>query len=208
MKGLNKLFRFIIDLLYPKVICPVCRNIEPGLCIPCRDSFEIYGDGGLGEGVGVSLYRHKEEVNLLISNFKKKMMFSAGDTMADLIYEKYKDELKDFDVIVFAPSSKESRKKLGFDHGKYLASALSRKTGVPAVSLFEPADKEQKVLDREERKTNAKKIRLKKAELGGLKGKKAVLIDDVFTTGSTVLQCTQLLEELCMECRYLTFSRV
>ncbi|HCW74202.1 MAG TPA: amidophosphoribosyltransferase, partial [Clostridiaceae bacterium] len=40
------------------------------------------------------------------------------------------------------------------------------------------------------------------------KGKKAVLIDDVYTTGSTVLQCISLLEKLEMECWYLTFSRV
>jgi len=85
---------------------------------------------------------------------------------------------------------------------------LSARTGIPAVSLFEAADKEQKVLDREQRMRNAKNIRLKKLKQSEFKGKKAVLIDDVYTTGSTVLQCISLLEKLEMECWYLTFSRV
>lgn len=208
MKVSNKITCCILDFFYPKVSCPVCRSVEPGLCISCRDSFRIYDDGAICEGRGVSLYRHQEEVQLLISNFKKKMVFSAGDTMADLIFERYGDELRNSDLIVFAPSSKSSRKKLGFDHGRYLASALSARTGIPAVSLFEAADKEQKVLDREQRMRNAKNIRLKKLNQSEFKGKKAVLIDDVYTTGSTVLQCISLLEELEMECWYLTFSRV
>ena len=209
MKGSNKLSEIILEILYPKVVCPVCRSIHPGICIPCRDSLKVYDEGGLyDQDMGISLFRHHEEAKLLISNFKKKMIFSAGDTMADLIIERCGDELKHFDVITFAPSSKKSRKNLGFDHGKYLAGAVSGKTGVPVVSLFMAAGKEQKELDREERADNAKKIRLRKENFSRLKGKKALLIDDVYTTGSTVLQCLKLMEELHMECRYLTFSRL
>lgn len=209
MKVSNKPLKLILDILYPKVICPVCGSVHPGICIPCRDSLMIYDEGGLSDqGVGLSLFRHQEEAKMLIANFKKKMIFSAGDTMADLIYERCGNELRSFDVITYAPSSKASRKKLGFDHGQYLAYALSVKTGVPLMALFIAAGKEQKVLDREERADNAKKIRLRKGDLSKLKAKKAVLIDDVYTTGSTVSQCLKLLKELGAECRYITFSRL
>lgn len=209
MKGSNKLLKVFLNLLYPKVVCPICREIHEGICMDCRISLKSYDECGLHEeGRGVSMFHHKEQSKTLISNFKKKMMFSAGDVMAELIFERYGDELKNFDVITFAPSSKESRKKLGFDHGRYLACVLSQKTGVPVVPFFTASDKEQKLLDREERAENAKKIRLRKGKILAVKGKKAVLIDDVYTTGSTVHRCIELLEELGMECRYLTFSRL
>ncbi|WP_312651191.1 phosphoribosyltransferase family protein [Proteiniclasticum sp.] len=209
MKASSRLLNMFLKILYPEVTCPVCRGVHPGICTSCRDSLKIYDEGCLDhQNRGQSLFRHQEEAQALVANFKKKMIFSAGDAMADLLFERCGNELKGFDLITFAPSSDESRKRLGFDHGKYLACALSGKTGVPVVALFIAAGKEQKVLDREERKVNAKNIRLRKGNFSGLKGKRVVLIDDVYTTGSTVLQCLELLEELNMECRYLTFSRL
>lgn len=209
MKGLSDLIQMFLELLYPVVKCPVCSCLHPGICIPCTDALKVYDEGGIfDQDMGVSLFCHQEQVKILIANFKKKMMFSSGATMVDLIFERYGNELMNFDFITFAPSSKKSRKKLGFDHGKYLASALSGKTGVQVMQLFTAAGSEQKVLDREERKDNARKIRLRKGKFNALRGKKILLIDDVYTTGSTVHRCRELLEELGMECRYLTFSRV
>lgn len=199
----------IADFFYPILRCPVCLTFHEGLCITCRASFLLYDQCVLSESEsGISMYRHQESVKILISNYKKKMIFSAGDLMATLITEKLSAEEERFDFITFAPSSKSSLKKLGFDHGAYLAKRIGRQLDIPIRALFRPSDKEQKVLERDERCENAKKISLLSENMDGLKGKSGVLVDDVYTTGSTVTACLALMKMRGIEGKYITFSRI
>lgn len=199
----------IADFFYPILRCPVCLTFHEGLCITCRASFLLYDQCALSESEsGISMYRHQESVKILISNYKKKMIFSAGDLMATLITEKLSAEEERFDFITFAPSSKSSLKKLGFDHGAYLAKRIGRQLDIPIRALFRPSDKEQKVLERDERCENAKKIALLSENMDGLKGKSGVLVDDVYTTGSTVTACLALMKMRGIEGKYITFSRI
>lgn len=199
----------IADFFYPRLRCPVCLTFHEGLCITCRASFLLYDQCALSESEsGISMYRHQESVKILISNYKKKMIFSAGDLMATLITEKLSAEEERFDFITFAPSSKSSLKKLGFDHGAYLAKRIGRQLDIPIRALFRPSDKEQKVLERDERCENAKKIALLSENMDGLKGKRGVLVDDVYTTGSTVTACLALMKMRGIEGKYITFSRI
>ena len=154
------------------------------------------------------MYRHQESVKILISNYKKKMIFSAGDLMAALITEKLSAEEERFDFITFAPSSKSSLKKLGFDHGAYLAKQIGCGLHIPVRALFRPSEKEQKVLERDERCENAKKISFLSESAAGSRGKRVVLVDDVYTTGSTVTACLALMKMHGIEGKYITFSRI
>ncbi len=205
MKALNK----IIDFFYPKLKCPICLTFNEGLCIACRASFQFYDEGFINEKEkGISLFIHQEEVKVLVSNFKKKVIFSAGDTMVSLFLERCSREINAYDFITYAPSSLSSVKKLGFDHGAYLAKGVSKGLKIPMIALFNPSGKEQKVLEREERIENAKKITLINKKVGKLKGKRVLLVDDVFTTGSTVKSCLELLEREGVEAKFVTFSRI
>lgn len=205
MKDLNR----IADFLYPKLRCPVCQDFSQGLCIACRASFRCLEEGSLSEAaLGISLYRHEEAVKILVSNFKKKMIFSAGDTMVSHFAEKLSSEIRFYDFITFAPSSLTSVRKLGFDHGAYLAGRIGKKLHIPVAALFHPPDKEQKVLEREERSRNARKISLLSEKAGSLKDKRGLVVDDVFTTGSTVTACIELMRGQGAEGKYITFSRI
>jgi competence protein ComFC len=205
MKGLNK----IADFFYPMLKCPICLTFNEGLCIDCRASFKSYDKGSLDqEEKGVSIYIHQEAVKTLVSNFKKKIIYSAGDTMIMLFLENSSIEIENFDFITYAPSSLSSVKKLGFDHGAYLAKGIGRELKIPVVGLFKPSDKEQKVLERDERVENAKKISFSGNKISGLKGKRGLVIDDVFTTGSTVFHCLELMKREGVAGKYITFSRI
>lgn len=205
MKGLSRIW----DLLYPNLKCPVCQTFHEGLCIPCRASLRLVDQGTLSESeMGISLYRHQESAKVLVSNYKKKMIFSAGDFMASLISERLSAEKECFDLITFAPSSMSSVKKLGFDHGAYLAKRIGNRLHIPVRALFRPSEKEQKVLERDERCENAKRISLLSENTGGLKGKRMVLVDDVYTTGSTVAACLALMRAQGAEGKYITFTRI
>lgn len=205
MKGLSK----IADFFYPMLKCPICQTFNEGLCIACRASFKSYDTGSLSqEEKGLSLYIHREAVKTLVSNFKKKVLYSAGDTMVMLFLENSSMEMKSFDFITYAPSSLSSIKKLGFDHGAYLAKKIGKELNVPVVALFKPSDKEQKLLERDERVENAKKISFSDNKISRLKGKCGLVIDDVFTTGSTVHYCLELMKREGVEGKYITFSRI
>ncbi|MFH5836284.1 ComF family protein [Proteiniclasticum sp. C24MP] len=199
----------IADFFYPKLKCPVCKVFSEGLCIPCGSSFHFLEEGKLSDSeMGISLYRHQEAVKILVSSFKKKMLFSAGDIMVSRFVEQISSEKEIYDFITYAPSSKSSVKRLGFDHGAYLAKRIGKKLHTPVAALFHPPDKEQKVLEREERCENAKKISLISMNVRSLKGKKGLVVDDVYTTGSTVTACLELMKKEGMEGKYITFSRI
>jgi len=205
MKGLNR----IADFFYPMLKCPICQTFNEGLCIACRASFKSYDKESLKqEEKGVSLYIHQEAVKTLVSNFKKKVIYSAGDAMVMLFLEKLSVEMESFDFITYAPSSLTSVRKLGFDHGAYLAKGIAKELKIPVTTLFKPSDKEQKVLERDERVENAKKISFIDKKISGLKGKHGLVVDDVFTTGSTVFHCIELMKREGVSGKYITLSRI
>jgi competence protein ComFC len=208
MKALNKIAEMVKEFFYPTLSCPVCLDFNKGLCMTCRASFHLFGHVSLLEGSGASLYRHDEKVMALISNYKQKMMFGAKDAMAKLILEEYEDDLSGFDFVTFAPSSRASLKRLGFDHGLLLAEGVATPLRKPVVPLFSPPSREQKILDREERKENARNIKLMAGRLSEIRGKRGIIIDDVYTTGSTMGECMDLMKGEGVSGSYLTFSRI
>lgn len=201
--------KVLSDFFFPDLTCPVCGEYSQGLCAGCRSSFVRYDRELIWESQeGVSLYRYQGNTISLISRYKKKSRFSALEAIVALVIREYGDDIRKFDLLTFAPSSASSKKKLGFDHGKLLAKRISKATGVRCIFLFLPPDKEQKVLDKGERMNNALGITLRKGIKGELQGKKVLIIDDVYTTGSTVMRCMEIISSNGGEPRYLTLSRL
>lgn len=208
---LNKCLRILSDFFFPNLACPVCKGYGKGLCITCRKGFIKYDREGLAEKeIGLSIYRYQNEVISLISGYKKKSQFFALETMVELVLDLYLEDIAEFDLVSFAPSSKSSIKKLGFDHGELLAKKIAAGANLKCLGLFLPPSREQKVLDKEERAVNAKGISLKKFkdEKKGIQGLKVLIIDDVYTTGSTLKRCMELIASHGGEPKYLTISRL
>lgn len=164
-------------------------------------------------GTGFSLYLHGDVTTKLINRYKLKSSFNALDVMVASLAESSLEYIRTFDMVSFSPSSKASLKRLRFDHGYLLAKKISKRSGIPLIMLFTPPEKEQKHLDREERKENVRTITfLEKVAVNGrvpaLKGKRILLVDDVLTTGNTVEYCMELIRYEGGISEYLTFSRV
>lgn len=208
---MNKGLRILSGFFFPNLTCPVCKAYSEGLCITCLKGFVRYDRERLAEREeGISIYRYQNEVISLISGYKKKSQFFAMETMVELTLELYREDIAKFDLVSFAPSSKSSIKKLGFDHGELLAKKIAAGANLKCRGLFLPPSKEQKVLDKEERAMNAMGISLKKIkdEKKGIQGLKVLIIDDVYTTGSTLKRCMELIASHGGEPKYLTISRL
>lgn len=101
------------------------------------------------------------------------------------------------DILVPVPISEGSLKQRGFNQTEVLAKEISKhiKTKVDSKSLIRVKETpSQRELSREEREKNLLcAFQLK--DNSKVKGKNVLLIDDVYTTGSTSKECTRVLLE-------------
>lgn len=99
-------------------------------------------------------------------------------------------------VVTSVPRSNSSVKRIGHDQSYEIAKRFCVVTGIKyADVLYHKGNVKQKKLNIKKRIKNAKKsyfIKNGSAEL--VKNKTVYLIDDVVTTGSTVVRCAQLLK--------------
>ncbi len=129
----------------------------------------------------------------------KRVVRFVGEYLAKNI----KDELESFGypegsesfAVTFVPRSRRSRLVYGFDQSAMLAENVSKRLGIRCVSAFRSVSKsQQKKLGGKLRAANAQKsIGLKRGV--DLCGKYVLIIDDVVTTGASMVACTRLLQK-------------
>ncbi len=97
-------------------------------------------------------------------------------------------------IFTFVPRSKQSLRKYGFDQSEALAKVLSEKLGYECLRMFDTrlAAKKQRKLNSSARLANARENIIVK-DTSAVKGKYAVLIDDVVTTGAGMSVCAKYL---------------
>jgi len=147
----------------------------------------------------VSRYIYKGCVKNAVQNMKFKqrawIAYNFGKTLCKTIEEEYGD-IK-FDVILYVPMTKLEQMERGFNQSGEIASIISEKIGIPLIHniLYKKAGtKTQSGLNRKERIKNVRNaFVVRNAEL--LNDKTILLIDDVFTTGSTVNECARVLRK-------------
>ena len=111
--------------------------------------------------------------------------------------EKMCVQIKKYDIIMPIPISKKRFKERGYNQSGLFARELARnlqiqnlKNGLIKIKN-NPA---QSSLSKEQREYNVKdvyKVNLKTTN--NMKGKKVLLVDDIFTTGNTVNECSKIL---------------
>ena len=108
------------------------------------------------------------------------------------------DYFKDVDIVTFVPISKSRLKERGFNQAQDLAKHIGKIISKPVVSIFNKIDsgKHQAELAQADRLKNLiGSITL--ADVNeNLKGKVVLIVDDVFTTGATLDECSKVLLKL------------
>ncbi len=97
------------------------------------------------------------------------------------------------DYICYVPRTEENTRVYGHDTAKLLAEGISEKTGIPVRSLLSCIKKtDQKTLSKQERLKNIRGAFSIKDGAESAYGK-ALLVDDVTTTGATAEECAKVL---------------
>ncbi len=146
--------------------------------------------------------KHDAAVNVLINSIKRRGDAALCDYLARLAEPLatrliVSRSLRAEDcVILYAPRAKKRIRKTGTDQAKALASAISRRTGMPlGKCILRISDgKEQKSLGADARKINAKGM-FAISNACDLRGKTVFLVDDLVTTGATLAECASLASE-------------
>ena len=152
-------------------------------------------------------YRANDE-SLTIRNFVYSVKHVNNRITFDFIAEQMREQLiaemrskslmpQDC-VITFLPRSKKNKLNDGFDQSYELARALSRITGIELVNCFERElfAKEQKNLNRFERRLNMSSAYKARNVRDKVRDKTLILVDDIVTTGSSMASCARIGSEL------------
>jgi ComF family protein len=174
-----------------------------GACLRGRPPFALHRSAARYEGA-------VKEVLLL---FKYRRHRPLGKPLARFVHGALGEEeslWNGADGLVPVPLHPRRRRERGFNQAAVLAAELSRLTGIPVWSgalrrtARTPA---QTTLSRAERLSNVRGI-FQARRPGRLRGRVAVLVDDVFTTGATVRECARtLLRAGAREVRAVTIAR-
>lgn len=97
-------------------------------------------------------------------------------------------------VIVFVPRSEKARRDSGHDQSQLLAKSISEKTGIELENVFiSRGKKAQKTLNKEQRMINAELNYDIVSEIYDFRGKTAIIVDDIITSGSSIGVCGGML---------------
>lgn len=219
-----KFKKLFLDILYPrccpvcqkivvgkgKIICDLClekirpisqprcfqcgksiRNAEQEYCGDCMKSSHVYDQG-------IGIYAYDDIMRRSIENFKFHGRREYGDFYIRAMAEYGRSCIQRWrpQAIVPVPITARKQKIRGFNQSEYLAEGIGRIYKIPvwnhAVVRLEEG-KAQKELTAKERRRNLKNV----FQIGENFSpcKTILLVDDVYTTGSTVDAVAEVLKE-------------
>ncbi|MEW4223887.1 ComF family protein [Rossellomorea marisflavi] len=180
--------------------CPGCSRpgAEGSLC---RDCLEWNGNpewNGVLER-NASLFQYNEFMKEVLARYKYRGDYVLAKALASFM----QTAIPKADLFVPIPLSPERLYERGFNQSK----ALLTEAGLPCHELLTRThtEKKQSKKTRQERMTGAQVFRLPETDLSG---KNILLIDDIYTTGTTVRQAAILLKKAgAMEVSSFTIAR-
>ena len=197
-------------------ICPECvgipRIVQPPRCLKCSKHINIPGEiycydclRNPGEyDRGFSLFEY-QSIHDSISAFKNLGRPEYGEYYGRILGEHYREEIRKIkpDALLPIPLHEKKYRIRGYNQAEILAREIGKVTGVPVVNdfLLRPnVTKVQKELGRLERRNNMKKA-FHIAE-NDVKLKTVILVDDIYTTGSTIGAAAAVLKTVGVETIY------
>ena len=188
----------LLNLLLPTPCCG-CKRLGAILCQGCNDALVGAPRLVVRENLaGWAFCDFGDQVSKILNAFKEDGQTRVAATLA----AKMAPLLANYDllqldgtpvVLVSVPSRSSSFVKRGFVPAQVLAKQLAKQSGlrsVAALKFFRPVD-DQAGLGVSERRTNLVESMHAKFSL---RGYRVLIIDDIVTTGATILEARRALE--------------
>lgn len=198
------MINYILELLYPTK-CGICGRIcKEGICKKCEIKLKKYEINLIIKNnsyyrESMHLYRYEGIIRKAIIDYKfnnKPYLYKMFSKMI-LNNKKICGFLKKYDIIIPVPIHKKRKITRGYNQTELIAKEIAKNTNL----VFEKnALKKQKNiitqsnLNKLKRQKNVKNAFVIK-NVENITNKKVVIFDDIYTTGSTVLECAKVLKK-------------
>ncbi len=228
--SLASIGRAALDLLYPPrcalcgrggaLLCPACLGALPRAegrrCDVCwlplgpDRACRACGEHPPAFSRLRSPFRYADDVRRLVHAFKYGGQSSLAPLLARPLAECYSAQRLEADVVVPVPLTGRRRRQRGFNQAALVGCELGRSLGLPTVEALRrrrfPGPQAGSA-SAEERRRNVEGAFVV-ADARRVAGRRALLVDDVATTGATLDACARaLLEAGVAEALALTLAR-
>ncbi len=168
-----------LDDIYNDYTCPDCKVIIHHF----HSAYSCFQYEGMGKA--------------LIHAFKYKGRTQICELLAGYMCEKMREEKLTGDYLIAVPIHHNKLQKRGFNQSSLIAESLSKKIHIKSIDCLR-RDKEtekQHKLNRDERFQNVYNAFSGEVSYN-IKNKSILLIDDIYTTGSTADECSRILKSM------------
>ena len=209
----------ILDFISPRS-CVVCgRRLSPNersLCSVCllhlpRTTYQFtptdnlmdqlfWGQLPVERAAALMFYEPHSEMAQLVYQLKYGQRPDIGEDMGRLMAREMSlgDFFNGIDALVPVPLTRKRHRQRGYNQSEMLARGISHVTGIPVITeavCREHFQQSQTSLNRRERQENVEGVFvLRHPQL--LEGKHILLIDDICTTGATLMACGKVLQNI------------
>lgn len=220
---LSKIINNIENLFLKNHACIACRREIPdgteySLCDNCKNNLTII-DGTMCKICDEKILDGNtfcDRCKMIKYNFDKSNSFAIYDDTASKIVKRFKynskkyyaehiaklmqqnaEYFKDIDYITFVPVTNKRKKERGFNQAEEIAKVLGEFNNIEVIDTLEKLGngKHQAGLTQKERRENLSgSFSLRENVKEIIKSKNILIIDDVFTTGSTLSECAKALK--------------
>ena len=188
----------ILNIIFPKTCLKCGKQEGQYICSSCLHSLncKIYFMKAKNKLYNylIYLFKYKNQARKDMINFKfNDKAFMAEYFIEFLCYNnKLAKFLKTFDFIIPVPTTLNKKKARGYNQTELLAENLSKRLNIPVNKNILIKMKNNKT--KKERSINVKNVFSIRNQMI-IKNKKIILIDDIFTTGFTINECSKILKE-------------
>ena len=210
MNNILKIQEKILNLIYPQT-CGICGKIATNsLCKKCeielkkQEESQIIGNNkeeieNKNFDELIYIFKYEGQIRKLILDYKFNEKSYIYLTFVNFLLKNKKifEKIKNYDTIIPVPISKKRNKTRGYNQSLLIAKEIAQQTNLELVNNCLIKTKniiEQSKLNKEDRTTNIQGVyELKNKKM--IENKKILLIDDIYTTGSTVNECSKILRK-------------
>ena len=203
---MNKMFNSILELIYPNV-CGVCGIIsKDSLCPKCEIKIKKYeinkikkhNSKHINFDESMHIFAYEDIIRKMLVEYKFQEKSYLYKTFYKIILKNKKiyGNLKKYDIIIPVPIHKKRKLIRGYNQTELIARAIAKNTNLKLENKILYKQKNivsQSELNRNNRKQNVKDaFIIKNSET--IKNKSVLIFDDIYTTGSTLQECSRILK--------------
>lgn len=201
----NKILESVVNIIFPRK-CGFCNQIinEEYTCQKCKKNLEyicineiLFGKEKDFYEFCICTYSYTGIIRNKLLQFKFRNKKYLYETLASNLLKSIEEYKEQIDYVIAVPISITRYLERGYNQADLIAKFISRginKTQLKYVLIKTKNNHKQSILKYKERTLNVSRA-YSVFQKEKINGKTILLIDDIFTTGATVRECSRVLKE-------------